>query len=393
MTSQTVWSVADMLDLQGIRTFGPYYLLSQIGMGGMAEVYLALRKCAADVRKPVALKCILGPYSNLPEFTNLFLHEARISLLVNHPNIIHAWDCVVIEGRHTMVMEYLNGMTLDKILAVLRSKRELLPLDMALSVGVQMLDALSYIHQLTDEFNQPLNTVHRDVSPQNICICFDGQCKIFDFGVARYGKTDLQKGMLVGKCAYMSPEQCHGLKFDSRSDLFALAAILYELTTGIPAFAREDDIQTLNALTSQPIIPPVQQIAGYPPSLSQIIMHGLERDPNRRYPNAMQFANDLRSCIRSLNHQLASSAQIATWMSLRFAKEKLERRQMLTQGIDATERMHNLPSQTQTDVADVINSGHTLTFTMQSLDVAVSKLTQPEPPSPPKLPPLPPPRK
>ena len=366
-----------MLESHNIRAFGPFVLLSQIGMGGMAEVYLAIRKCYGEVRKPVALKCILGPYSNLPEFTDLFLHEARISLLVNHPNIAQAWDCVVIEGRHTMVMQYLNGLTLDKILAALRSKRELVPLDIALHIGIQMLDALAYIHQLTDEFNQPLNTVHRDVSPQNICICFDGQCKLFDFGVARYGKTDLQKGMLVGKCAYMSPEQCHGLKFDSRSDLFALAAILYELTTGIPAFAREDDIQTLNALTSLPIIPPVQQIAGYPATLSQIIMSGLQRDPNRRYQNAAQFANDLRSCIHALNHQPVSPSQIASWMSLRFAKERLEHRQMLTQGIAFVDHMHERTMQTQTAVSDAISSGQTLTLTMKTLEITASKLTHP----------------
>ena len=380
---------ADMLDSQAVRTFGPYILLSKIGMGGMAEVYLALRKCTGDVRKPVALKCILGPYSNLPEFTDLFLHEARLALLVNHPNIIQTWDCVVIEGRHTMVMEYLNGITLDKILAAMRSKHELIPLDIALYIGIQTLEALSYLHQLTDEFNQPLNAVHRDVSPQNICVCFDGQCKLFDFGVTRYGKIDLQKGMLVGKCAYMSPEQCHGLKFDSRSDLFALAAILYELTTGIPAFAREDDIQTLNALTTQPIIPPAQQIAGYPQSLSQIIMSGLEREPNRRYQNASQFANDLRNCMQSLNHQPSTPSQIASWMSLRFAKERLEHRQFLTEGISLAEQLGSQTIPTQTSVSETLNSGQTLTLTMKTLDIAISKLTHPAPKPAIKPPPLP----
>ena len=378
-----------MLDPQNIRTFGPYTLLSQIGMGGMAEVYLALRKGPQNVRKPVALKCILGPYANLPEFTDLFLHEARISMLANHPNVVQTWDCTVIEGRYTMVMEYLNGVTLDKILAQLKSTGTFLPIGIAIRIALQMLEALDYLHQMTDEFEKPLNLVHRDLSPQNICVCFDGQCKLFDFGVSRYGDSDLQKGMLVGKCAYMSPEQCHGLQFDSRSDLFALAAILYEMTTGIPAFARDDDIQTLNALTSLPIVPPVEQIAGYPPTLSQIVMNGLQRDPQCRYQTAAQFAEDLRTCAQTLSIHIPNMHQLADWMSMHFARQRLDHRSTLTQAITITDRIDPQKQPPSPSFTDMPKTGQTLTVTMQSLDIAISKLTHPSSPSIAKPPPIP----
>ena len=179
-----------------------------------------------------------------------------------------------------------------------------MPIEVAVEIAIQALDGLQYLHDLNDEYGRPLHVVHRDVTPQNIFACFDGLCKIFDFGVARYGKPedDIQHGMIVGKVAYMSPEQCRGEHVDGRSDTFALAAVLYEMATGIPVFMRENDIKTLNAVNHDPIDVPTKIDRNFPVYLSRIIMQGLERDPERRFPSAYAFADELRTFLKVAGH-------------------------------------------------------------------------------------------
>ncbi len=289
--------------------FGPYIMLKRIGCGGMAETWLAARSIAPNVHKYVVLKCILPACNDVPDYVRLFYHEAGIALRLQHPDIIQTWECTLIEGRHVMVMEFLKGVTVDELLVRMRETKQTMPPVAAALIAAKLLDGLQYFHQLEDDDGTPLNLIHRDVNPQNIFVCFDGQCRLFDFGVSRIGseKDDIQRGMIVGKPAYMSPEQCQNISLDGKSDTFSMAVVLYEMVTGCSLFDRDNEIQTLNAVINDPIIPPKERLPGTPERLSDIIMHELERDPANRYPSDARFASELRTFIKQTGQSNAGT--------------------------------------------------------------------------------------
>ena len=282
------------------RQFGPYILLRRLAVGGMAEIYLALKQGPLHVRKIVVLKCISVQNNQSPEYIKMFYHEAELSLRMSHPNIIQTWDVVQIDGRHTMVLEFLFGITLDDIMKKTLASATPLPLDIALWITLCTLDALDYVHTLRAFDGSALDIVHRDVTPQNIFIRFDGHCKLFDFGVATSSKDPQQneKGMLIGKYAYMSPEQCRGEDIDGRSDIFAMAIILYEMLTGHSLFARENDIKTLEAVNHAEIVSPRTYQPSLSPKLCDILMKALQRNREDRYPDARQFSEAIRNFMK-----------------------------------------------------------------------------------------------
>lgn len=282
------------------RPFGPYILLKRIAVGGMAEIYLAMKHGPLHVRKIVVLKCISLQHNQSPEYIKMFYHEAELSLRMSHPNIVQTWDVAQIEGRHTMVIEFLFGVTLEDIMKKTLATSTPLPLNIALWITLCMLDALDYVHRLHALDGRALEIVHRDVTPQNIFIRFDGHCKLFDFGVATSSLDPQQneKGMLIGKYAYMSPEQCLGEEIDGRSDVFALAIILYEMLTGHALFARENDIKTLEAVNHARIESPMTYQPSLPPKLCEIVMKELQRKREDRYPDARAFSEALRNFMK-----------------------------------------------------------------------------------------------
>ena len=282
------------------RQFGPYILLRRLAVGGMAEIYLAMKQGPEHIRKLLVLKCISAQNNNNPEYVRMFYHEAELALRMSHPNIVQTWDVEKIEGRHTMAVEYLYGVTLDEILKKVTVQAKILPLSIALWITVSVLDALEYVHTLRDLNGEALHIVHRDVTPQNIFVRFDGQCKLFDFGVSTSSRDPQQceKGMLIGKYAYMSPEQCMGEHVDGRSDTFSLAIVLYEMLTGHPLFTQENDIKTLEAVNHSKIESPSKFVPALSPRLCDIVMKALQRSPDARYADARSFADALRSYMK-----------------------------------------------------------------------------------------------
>lgn len=279
------------------KAFGPYILLRRLGTGGMAETFLALRNGENGAQKLVVIKCMLETFCGDRRYEDLFCHEARLSLLMQHPNVVDTWDFIQIESRFAMIMAFLNGITVAQLIAASSS----LPPFVGVAIAIQALQGLSYFHHLTDLSGHPLHPVHRDITPQNIFVCFDGLVKIIDFGVARYGDDeDIQQGRLVGKCAYMSPEQCFNQSVDARADLFSMAAILYEMITGISPFARENDIKTLDAINNEDPQSPASRNPRISSFLSRIIMRGLAKDPAARYQTADDLAADLRCALKIL---------------------------------------------------------------------------------------------
>ncbi len=277
------------------RRFGPYILLSEIGCGAMAQVYLGALPCAPKRMRFVALKCMHQAYQTNPDYVRLFYHEAEIALGLMHPNLVETWSCGVVQGRHTIVMDYLPGVSIGSLLS-----RGAIPIEVALWIAINILNGLSYLHEKTDDMGNPLGIVHRDLTPDNVIVGFDGTVRILDFGVSKCGVDvdDIQKGMMVGKYAYMSPEQCRGCNIDARSDVFSAAAVLYEMCTGHPAFARDTDIATIEALLNDEIVPPNRESWRFPSFLSQCIMQGLARNPDRRFHSARAFADELATFVK-----------------------------------------------------------------------------------------------
>lgn len=364
-------------DTPAWRRLGPYILIKRLGIGGMAETWLALRQITTGVHKFVALKFIMPACNDVADFVQLFYHEAGISLNLEHPNIISVWDCCMIDGHHTMVMEYLRGVTLRDVFARMRERNVQMPLEVAAWIGVQMLDALDYLHQRCGDDGKWLQIVHRDVTPDNIFVCYDGLCRLFDFGVARSGSEDneIQKGMIVGKVAYMSPEQCAGSHVDGRSDTFALAAVLYEMATGIPVFERESDIKTINALMHDTIEAPHKRDYKFSAYLSRIIMQGLERDPERRYATAGDFASDLRNYMKVGGFAQTQTA-LQRFLATLFAPEIAKNRTFLAQTLESiqaempADNIEKLISQSKR-ITDPYSSAQN----RKRLEIAVSRIS------------------
>lgn len=277
------------------RRFGEYVALREIGCGAMAQVYLCALPCAPGCARFLAIKCLHRAFQQNADYVRLFYREAEIALSLMHPNIVETWSCGVTDGRHVIVMDYLPGVPLSGLIA-----RGAMPFEVALHIAISVLRGLMYLHEKTDAFGNRRSIIHRDLTPDNIMVGFDGTVRIFDFGVSRRigDPDDIQKGMMVGKYAYMSPEQCRGEDVDCRSDVFSLAAVLYEMCVGHPAFARDTDIATIDALLRAEIASPNQISWRFPTYLSQCVMRGLERDLTRRYACAREFAEDLSRFVK-----------------------------------------------------------------------------------------------
>lgn len=365
-----------MSEAPAVRQFGPYDLITRLGVGGMAETWLALRRVAPGVHKFLALKCILPACNDVAEYVRLFYHEAGISLNLEHPNIISVWDCSVIDGRHTMVMEYLRGVTLREVFVRMRERKVKMPLEVASWIGVQILEALDYLHQYRDDAGEWLQIVHRDVTPDNIFVCYDGLCRLFDFGVARSGciDNDIQRGMIVGKVAYMSPEQCEGGDVDGRSDTFALAAVLYEMATGMAVFERESDILTIQALMHDEIEAPHKRDYRFSAYLSRIIMQGLEREPARRYATAGEFAGDLRNYMK-VGGFAQTPVALKRFLSELFAPEIERIASFLSRTLESVSACSTSMEQVMGASRRISESGMHHGVNRANMDISISKIS------------------
>ncbi|MBK6918233.1 MAG: serine/threonine protein kinase [Deltaproteobacteria bacterium] len=264
---------------------GRYCVVRRIGGGGMAELYLARLDGPNRFVKPVALKLMHAHLTDTPEFVGMFMREARIAASLQHPQIVQVLDVGEYDGEYFLALEYVHGLDLRRVLAERRGVP--LPLGAALRIVLDIATALHHAHSLCDGSGRPLGIVHRDVSPSNILIAYDGAVKLTDFGIAHMTEQThvTATGALKGKPGYMSPEQCLQEHIDARSDVFALGVVLYELTTGRAAFPG-DMIATMNRILDGRYTAPGQLVRGYPPALATIVARALAPRAEQRYPSA-----------------------------------------------------------------------------------------------------------
>ncbi|WP_225412632.1 serine/threonine protein kinase [Stigmatella hybrida] len=294
-------------------SFGKYELLRKIASGGMGQVFLARER--GGVERLVVLKLILPHLAEDDEFLNMFVEEARLVGRLRHPNLVTILDLLEIEGRQCLAMEYVQGDDLRRVDKQARLKGQLLPPGLVLRVISEAAAGLDYAHQARDAQGQPLKLVHRDVSPQNILVGFDGGVKIIDFGVAKAAGSSQQTatGVLKGKYPYMSPEQASGQAIDGRSDQFALGVVMWELLTGKRLFKGETDLMTLRLVKDCQVPFPSQLNPKLPPGLDEVVMRALDAHPQKRFPDCGAFRLALEDYLTQMRLQ-ASSAHLSAYL-------------------------------------------------------------------------------
>jgi len=283
------------------RQFGPYRLVRQIAVGGMAEIHLAKTKGIAGFEKYVALKMIHPNFAEDDQFIQMLVDEAKIAVQLNHGNIAQTFDLGRVGETFYITMEYVDGADLYKLL---RRGSEIdleMPLDVCAFVVKEVASALDHAHRKRDHNGKSLGIVHRDVSPQNVLISYAGEVKLVDFGIAKATMKARQTavGVIKGKYYYMSPEQAWGDPIDLRSDIFSAGIVLYEMITGQMLYLEEDLHKLLDMARRADIAPPSTLRKGIPPQLERIVMHALAKVPGERYQNAGDFATDLERFLHA----------------------------------------------------------------------------------------------
>ena len=315
------------------RQFGKYTLLRQLATGGMATVYLALQRAVAGFEKLVVIKRILPQLSRDQAFVEMLLHEARIAATLSHPNVVQTFDVGEVQGGYYIAMEHVNGEDIRSIVRAMKRKSVTqFPLEHALTIVLGVCAGLAYAHEKRDLNGQPLSIVHRDVSPQNILVTFEGDVKVVDFGIAKSAQVAASEKAagqpLKGKVPYMSPEQGLGEPVDHRSDIFALGIVLFELTTGRRLFKAKSTAETIKLTTESNYPRPSQVRPGYPLALDRIVMKALSRSPDQRYQSARDLQGDLEAFIRQ-QRVAASSVSLAQWMEMLFEDKIAQQKEAL----------------------------------------------------------------
>ena len=273
-------------------TIGKYRLIRNVGLGGMAQVFLATREGPEGFAKRCVVKRILPELSRDDRFASMFVVEAKVAAMLDHPNIVHVFDFEIEGGNYYLVMEYISGASLAIMSRASRRRGRPLGAQVAVEVGVGVANALAYAHDLKLPDGRPLGLVHRDISPGNVLISRDGAIKLADFGVVKTTLAASLTGVVSGKWAYMSPEQIRGRPVDRRSDLFSLGIVLYEVITGVRLFRGETPSASATLVTKGPVKPPQELVPDLDPQLNRLVLRLLERDPDARYQSAAELARD-----------------------------------------------------------------------------------------------------
>ncbi|WP_181790707.1 serine/threonine-protein kinase [Myxococcus llanfairpwllgwyngyllgogerychwyrndrobwllllantysiliogogogochensis] len=281
-------------------------IIRRLGQGGMAEVFLAKQVGVKGFEKFVVMKKILPQFAQNPEFVDMLFAEARANARLTHPNVVQTFDVGVSDGVAYILMEYVRGPDMKRLVNELRRKGMALPLEHALRIVAEVAAGLHYAHAYVDPAGIPHPVVHRDVSPHNVLISLDGAIKLSDFGIAKVaGEENTQAGVLKGKISYISPEAASGRTLDARNDVFALGVVLFELLTGQLPFRRDHDAATLNAIVRDPAPVPSQLRPQIPQDVSDLVLRALVKDPARRTPSAAAMREEIEAVMA--HHRLNSS--------------------------------------------------------------------------------------
>ena len=294
-------------------------MLERIGIGGMATVHRAIERGIEGFERVVALKRLLPHLAEDEGFVRAFVREAKLASLLQHGNIVQLYELGRVGASYFISMEYIPGRDLRVILRQARRVCGPPPVEIALSIMTELLDALDYAHSQVGADGKPLGLVHRDISPSNLIVSHTGHLKVIDFGIAKatLGHLMTHTGRIKGKLSYMAPEALSGRTLDGRSDLFSASVIAHELLTATPLFAAKDDFQTIDRLQNMQPAPPSSRNPSCPPELDEIVLRGLTKDPTERW----RSASEMRAALADFaidQHRLATNREVSEWVEEAF---------------------------------------------------------------------------
>lgn len=327
-----------LLDSNFRQQLDRYELVGELASGGMATVFLGRIGGVGGFQRFVAIKRLHPHLAHEQEFIEMFVDEARLAASIHHPNVVPILDIGASDQGYYLVMEYIEGDTLARLLARAASQGERLPIPIALRILLDTLAGLHAAHELRDEKDELLGVVHRDVSPQNILVGVDGTSRITDFGVAQAASrlTTTRGGQLKGKLAYMAPEQARGQTIDRRSDVFATGTVLWEVLAGRRLFRADADAETLNRVLFEPI-PRLRDVdPAVPAALDAVAARALERDPDKRYATCFEFADALERAARA-TRLTASARDVAAYVQSVLGQEIQQQREAVRAWVAASE--------------------------------------------------------
>ena len=309
------------------RPFGSkYVLLKHLATGGMADVFLARQTGSAGFVKECVIKRILPHHARDEQFVTMFLDEARLCARLTHPNIAQVYDLGQVGDDFFIAMEYVHGVDLENVLEVLHQRGEKrMPAAIAARIVSAAAEALEHAHNAVDALGRPLGIVHRDVTPSNIVVSFEGVPKLLDFGIAKasHKQFKTEVGVVRGKAPYMSPEQVEGEELDRRSDIFSLGAMLYELTTGQKPFDAETSARIAIKILQDEPEPPGMLVEDYPKALAETVMAALTKRSEARIATARAFQTQLEKFLISLGTP-ATTHDVANYIGERFPRQRVQ---------------------------------------------------------------------
>ncbi len=359
------------------KRFEKYEIIKRLATGGMAEVYLARTLGHAGFSRPIALKRILPDFAREQRFREMFLREASVTVHLDHPNIVRVLDFIEEDGELILAMEYINGTSLKELHNASLSRTAIdnspgiSPL-LAATIGERVAKALDHAWHVPGDHGHPLHIVHRDVSPQNILLSYEGDVKLVDFGIAKPANENTSIGGIKGKLQYLSPEQAKSEELDECSDIFALGIVLYEVALNLstPLFAAENQAGVLYAVLNREIIPPVSKKPDFPPRLSSVIMQALARKRKNRFQSAEEFASALNQSIHLETTNPAECDLVAYMRSLYGETKKFELAHLLSKQKVHTKKPEKIETSIHYRAKKMLNNSVPLAPIEQSKTIA-----------------------
>lgn len=362
------------------HVLGRYELLMPIAAGGMAMVWAARLKGTRGFQKIVAVKTMLPKLSEDDQFEKMFLDEASLAAKVRHPHAVEILDLGEQDGVLFLAMEWIDGVPLNQLMKAAKQKGGV-PHTIAVRIVMHASSGLHAAHELTDGKGKLIGLVHRDISPQNILVTYDGVAKVVDFGVAKATALNdgaTQAGQLKGKVSYMAPEQVRGEPIDRRVDVFAMGIVLYALTTGKHPFRKESEGATLFAISSpEPVIPPRKFLPDYPQALQDVLLKALEKDRDQRYGSASELLRALDKALPEMAR--GSDEEVGAFVKQLFAEQRRQSQATLAEALERADK-HQLSAKNGPKFVESTLSGQSGVSALSTVGVA-SSLAPPNPSS------------
>jgi serine/threonine protein kinase len=298
------------------REFGDYTLLKLLARGGMGEIYLARTQGSNGFEKYYAVKKLLKKFTNDNDVGARFIDEAKLGARLQHPNIVQVYDLGRFHDELYMATEFVDGFDLRRVLRFCHEKKKRIPLDIALFIVREILSGLAYAHRQVDAEGHSINLIHRDISPQNVLVSFEGEVKIIDFGLAKSTQRsqETQANVLLGNFGYMSPEQARGHPLDVRTDIYSAGIVLFELVTGTKRFVEENPLRLLEMVARPTPIVPSDKVPGSPKTIDKIYSKATSPNKEERFESAEAFRDDVTAALHKINPK-ASRENLAQFLN------------------------------------------------------------------------------